>query len=410
MDVEIMETIRKLKHLFVFLLSGTVFLSCNSADYSSSIDLTKKHSVSVFDVFSDVKVIELETSENTLISEIRKVKYYDSRYYIMDVRSQQIFCFYEDGRFAYKIDAQGRGKGEYHYMQDFSIDVKNEKMLVLDPVVQRVHFFDLKGNFLRSYDINSDNVLGLIRVYPFQDSILLLVSMTHENLQFYSLKEEKIIYSHFSHDLPSTLHAFDPIDHVYMFEDKVLFLVPLSREIVDISAMVPEPYFAWCFGEQNNTDQQINRLLEEIKIKQQIPEYITLPYNVVGKNKILNHQIMKSFENERFRIAAIEFDDDFHFVVIDKTENHTVIFNSFKEGILLPFKFMQSDRAIAYYEPETSPEEIRMMEKRGMLEYYVSRNFKMYLPEIFHEDCRKIVENHNPMTDNPFLVIYRFKE
>lgn len=402
---------KTLKCLVIFLLNGIILLSCNSSDFSSSIDLTKNHTVSVFDVFSDVKVIKLETTENNLINEIKRVKYYDSRYYILDERSQQIFCF-DEGSFVYKIDSQGRGQGEYHYITDFSIDEKNEQMVVLDPVVQRVHFFDLNGDFLSSHDIKSDKVLGLNRVYPLQDSLLLLISVTYENLQFYSLMEEKIIYADFTYDVPSTLHAFSPTDHIYFFDDKVLFLAPLSREIVDVSAMVPEPYFTWSFGSNNNSEQQINKLLEEIRIRndQQIPEYITLPFKVVGKNKILTHHIMKSFENNRFRIAAIEFDNNFNFVIIDKTENQTVVFNSFEEGIMFPIQFIQSDRAINYYQPEIGPEEIELMEKRGLLDYALGRNFTQYTREILHEDCRKIVETHNSMTDNPFLVVYKFKE
>ena len=408
-----MKIIKKLSfptYIQILLLVAYMLMGCTSPDYPSSIDLTKKQNVSLFDVFSGVRVIKLETIQDNLINDISKVRYFDSRYFILDERSQQIFCFNESGNFVYKINAQGRGKGEYHHITDLAIDEKNKQLVVLDPVVQRVHFFDLNGNFLSSHDIKTDKVPGLNRVYPLQDSILLLISLTYENLQFYSLKEEKIIYADFEYDVPSTLHTFSPYDHVYFYDNKVLFLAPLSRELVDVTAMIPEPYFAWCFGPDNNSDQQINRVLEEIRIKQQIPEYITLPHMVVGKGRILNHQIMKPYENKRFRIAALEFDDDFHFVIIDKVKNQTVVFTSFEEGVILPFRFMQSDKAITYYQPETTTAEMEIMEKRGLLDFYLSRNFKQYLPEILHENCRKIVENHNPMTDNPFLVVYKFKE
>jgi hypothetical protein len=399
-----------LNRLLLFLLVGILFPSCNTRDQPSSIDLTENQSVSVFDVFSDVKVIKLETAENNLINEIERIVFFDSRYYILDLRSQQIFCFDEDGRFVFKINSQGRGKGEYHYITDFAIDEKTNQLVVLDPVVQRVHFFDLHGRFLSSHDIKSDKVLGLNRVYPLRDSLLLFISVTYENLQFYSLKEEKIIYADFTYDVPSTLHAFSPTDNVYFFDDKVLFFIPLSREIVDITQMVPQPYFTWCFGANNNSEQQIKQLIEEINIKQQIPEYITLPYEVVGKGRILNHQIMRSFENDRFRIAVIEFDDNFKFVINDKKDILSMVFNSFKEGILFPFQFMQSDRSIVFFQPEIGPREIDMMESRGLLEYFLGRNFTVYSPDILHEDCRQIIRNHNPMTDNPFLVVYKFRE
>lgn len=401
---------KNLGYLTVLWVAGMLFFSCNRTDFSSSIDLSKNHNVSVFDVFSDVKAIKLETTENNLIGEIKRIEYYNYHYYILDERSQQIFCFDEDGRFVYKINSQGKGRGEYHYITDFSIDQKNEQLVVLDPVVQRVHFFDLKGNFLISHDIKSDKVLGLNRVYPIQDSLLLLISITYERLQIYSLTEEKTVYSDFTYDLPSTLHAFSPYDNVFFFDNKVLFLVPLSREVVDVSAMYPEPYFSWDFGPHNNSEQQIASLIEEIKIKQKIPEYFLLPWQAVGKNKILNHHIVKSFENNRFRIAAIEFDNDYKFVIIDKIDNQTFVFGAFDQGIRLPYEHMQSDRAIAFYKPEFGPRELNIIERQEMQDYFFGRNHLVFLPDILHDECRQIIQNHNPMTDNPFLVVYKFKE
>ena len=408
--MEILNAITRQYSLLVIILAGIVLPSCNTRDQSSSIDLKENQSVSVFDVFSDVQVIKLETTENNLITDIRKIEYYNSRYYILDERSQQIFCFDEEGSFVFKINSQGRGQGEYHYITDIAIDRKNNQLVVLDPVVQRVHFFNLQGNYLISSDVKTEKVMGLIRVYPLEDSILLFTSFTKELLQFYSLKEEKIIYADFTYDVPSTLHAFDPMDNVFFYDDKVLFFVPLSREVADVTKMVPKPYFTWCFGVHNNSEQQINRLIEEINIKQQIPEYITLPYEVVGQGRILNHQIMKSFENNRFRIAAVEFDDNFKFVIQDKREQHNLVFSSFKEGIRFPFQSMHPDRSIVFYQPEIGPREIEMMESRGLLEYYLGRNWTLYTPEILQENGRHIIENHNPMTDNPFLVVYKFRE
>lgn len=405
-----MKTTKHVKCLFVCLFSGILFLSCNIPDHSSSIDLSINQNVSVFDVFSDVEVIKLETSENSMISQIKRVLYYDFHYYILDMRSQQILCFANDGSFVYKIDSQGKGPGEYHYIQDFTINKENKQVVALDPVVQKVHFFGLDGNFLHSHDIKSEQVLGLNRVYSMKDSLLLLISNTYERLQIYSLKEGRMVYADFNYPVPSTLHAFSPKDNIFFFDEKVLFLIPLSREIVDISSLKPEPYFTWDFGVQNNSDKQIKLLLDEIRIKQQIPEYITLPYEVVGANKILNHHIMKTFENKRFRVATLEFDNNFKFVVTDKTNNRTSVFESFQEGVLFPFEFMQFDRAIVYAMPEIGPLDVEMIKREGMEDYYLGRNFTLYTTEILKEDCRKIIESHNPMTDNPFLVVYRFKE
>ncbi len=394
--------------VIIMWISGIVLFSCSSDDYSSSIDLSENHTVSVFDVFSDIHAIQLETSEDFLISRIASVgqiDYYDDRYYILDLRSQQIFCFDKHGQFVFKIDSQGKGPGEYHQINVIAIDRNNEQLVLLDPVVQRVHFFDLNGEFLSSRYIKDDRVLGLTRVYPMDDSLLLLTSLNYEHLRFYSLKEDKTVYADFAYDVP--LRAFSPLDNVYFFNNEVYFLPALSSDIVNVTNMYPEPYFTWCFGGDNNSEQQINRLLKELSNRQK--QYI-VPFQGVGKNKFLNHYILKSFENERFRIAAIEFDDDFKFVIIDKNKNQRLVFSAFKEGIRLPYQYIQSDRAIAYYKPDFGPSTISMIEKDGLQDYYFKRNHLLYSPDILHEDCRKIIENHDPMKDNPYLVIYTFKQ
>ena len=395
--------------VIIIWISVIILFSCGSDDYSSSIDLSKNQTVSVFDVFSDIHVIQLETSEDFLINRIGpigQIEYYDDRYYILDAHSQQIFCFDKYGQFVFKIDSQGKGPGEYHQINVIAIDRNNKQLVILDPAVQRVHFYNLNGEFLSSRYIRDDKVLGLARVYPMDDSLLLLISVTYEHLLFYSLKEDKTVYAAYPYDFRPNA-AFSPIDNVYFFNNEVFFSPPLGSDIVNVTNMNPEPYFTWCFGPDNNSDQQINRLLKELSNRQ---KHYMLPYQAVGKNKILNHYILKSFENGRFRIAAIEFDYDFKFVVIDKNKDQTLVFSAFKEGIRLPYEYIQSDRAIAFYKPDFAPRTISMIEKDGLQDYYFKRNHLLYTPDILHEDCRKIIENHDPMKDNPYLVIYTFKK
>ncbi|MBW6537755.1 MAG: hypothetical protein K0B11_22290 [Mariniphaga sp.] len=51
-----------------------------------------------------------------------------------------------------------------------------------------------------------------------------------------------------------------------------------------------------------------------------------------------------------------------------------------------------------------------LIELDGLQDYYFNRNHKKYLPEIFSKEDQKRLEKFNPMTDNPFLVVYKFRE
>jgi len=385
-------------------------LSCDPNLNTASIDLSRNDNVSVKDVFSNISVIQLESLNDNMITDISRIHYYNSHYYLLDERSQKIFCFDENGCFVYKIDSQGKGRGEYHYITDLAIDDKKERLVVLDPVVQRVHFFDLNGKFINSYKLNNDKVFGLNRVYPMNDSLLIFTSLTFESLIFYSLNDEKILYSDFSYDVPSTLHAFSPNDNVYVYNDQLFFLPPLEKDVFAVTNIIPELSYSWCFGINNNSKNDITRLLQELELMETRQDFFSRASLAVGKNKFLKHHIMKPFENERFRIAVLEFDNDFMFVLIDKIEKKEMVFRSFSEGIRFPFQFMQSDRVITPFQPPLSPREKRVYEKGGVLDYYQKRSHLFYSSDILSEKCRLIVENHNPMTDNPFLVVYKFRE
>jgi hypothetical protein len=393
-----------------FMLLGTFLLSCSNHDNSNSIDLSKNQEVSVFDVFSDIEVIQLETTEAGLISQIVRIQYYNSRYYILDQQSQQIFCFDEQGRLIFKISAQGKGLGEYHYITDFNIDARKEQLVVLDPVVQKIHYFDLNGKYLSTYFIKTDYVIGLNRVYPLEDSLVLLISVTYENVLFYSLEKDQIIHADFSYDVPGTLHTFSPRDNVRFFENKSLFLKPLTNEVAEITAGEIKPFFTWDFGKENNTSEQISRLIEEIKIRQEKRDNFKVPYQAVGKNKPLSHHIITFTETPRFRIAVVEFENDFKYVVIDKEENKVKVFNLFREGIRIPFQQFQTDRAIAFYKHPYTERTLAIFESEGTKDYYMEREKRLYALDILSKKDREIIENHDPMKDNPFLVVYKFKQ
>lgn len=385
-------------------------LSCNNPEYTSSIDLSDDQDVSAFDVFSSIEIVDLETIDKSLISGIRRLQYFDSRYYILDQTSQKIYCFDANGHFLFNIDSQGKGPGQYHYITDFRIDKLNQQIVLLDPVVQRVHFFDITGNFIETHDVLSNEGLGLNRVYPLPDSLLLFFSFSNEDLLFYSLREQRILFSRMPFSSEGNLHGFIPNDNVFFYEDKVLYQLPLSREIEDITEIHAKPYYTWCFGRYNNSDEQINNLIGELRLREQDQNNFLHPWHFVGKNKILTHHLIKSHENKRFRIAIVEFDDNFKFVIIDKTTNNVKVFSAFQEGITMPFEFMFPDRIVMYNVPELGQRDIERLKTDGLYENYIGRNRRFYNSDILNEDCRKILENHNPMTDNPFLVVYKFKE
>ena len=399
------------------LLFAVLMVSCTTHSHEGSINLHQDNSIPLSELFSEVRLLPLETTPESFISQIREIVYHQSRFYILDSRLQKIFCFDENGKFLFRIAAQGKGPGEYSFIQSINVDAANQQLMLLDPATARVHYFDLDGNFVQTVRIITDKVMGLNRTFAINDSILLVASITYEQLLFYNLNQAKVDTAYYSWDVPSTLEGFMPGRNVYQLEGRTYALPALGREIMDVSDIEPIPYYTWCFGPDNNSDEQINRLLEEIRGLQPMSAKLMFPFQAVGPGKILNHHIMGVFETSRFRIAVVEHNNQLKHVVIDKQLDKTHVFQTFEEGIIMPlFHNLHSRYAIDFYTNDT---QLAYSEERKarIKSYYpdfpdeaFDRQPQTFTIEILNEADRQIISNHDEMTNNPVLVLYRFRE
>lgn len=110
-----------------------------------SIEKLVKNELSLSDIAEEVKYLALDDS--IMLSKIWKVQKAKTGYFIKT--NDGLFHFSNDGDFKYQIGKQGKGPGEYVYVEDFTIDCKNQLIYILG--VKRVHVFNFQGAFLRSF-------------------------------------------------------------------------------------------------------------------------------------------------------------------------------------------------------------------------------------------------------------------
>jgi len=391
--------------LLILILSVVTFSSCKLATNKNDvINLLRNDKVSIFDFFSEVSVVPLQTPSDVILAEIIQVEYFNSHYYALDAKSQKIFCFDEFGNYVFHIEAQGKGPGEYNYITHFSIDPGNMLLILMDPAVQRVHFFDLQGNHVLSHTFQLDKVMGLSQAYLLTDSLLFVTSITHEHINFYCLKSGTVVYAGYDYSkwVPSTVGPFSN-SKVYRHNNRLYTLLPLSQEIVDITDGKLIPVYHWDFGKFNNSANQWTNLLDELSGEKANMRYL---FEAVGRGKSLHHAIWDVSENKKFRLAILEFDNNWKHVITEKESGQKYVFNEFSEGVnFIPSAtFFHSDRIVSI--------EIPGLENlRKSLPHEISRrNFAFYKTDFFAPEQRQIIQNHDPMTDNPYLVVYKFKE
>ena len=129
--------------------------------YLFEIEKVKKNPDKVFfysTIYKRVSIIPLETNESCLIGIISKIRVFDQFIFVLDFSSAKtLFVFDKEGHFIRKIGNVGQGPGEYIMPIDFTIDIDNKALYILDYPLQRINKYDLAtGRFIQAIDLKKE--------------------------------------------------------------------------------------------------------------------------------------------------------------------------------------------------------------------------------------------------------------
>ena len=387
-----------MRPIMIFIIAGMFFLSCSHRNEQSSfIDLRQQDSVSIFDIFESVDVVFLETNEQSLIGNISKVGCFKNRYYILDGKQQIVFCFDSIGNFLFRISQRGHGPNEYIYLGDLSIDPYNNQLLLLEPYGNLL-VFDLDGQFLSKIRLPSE-VVAYNRVYPIDENNLLFSSFTYDELVFYNRQEHTIFDRRFGIDADRLGFGLFSPHNIYHYQGDLFFSPPPFNEIINLS---DSSVFSWNFGKRTNTKEKVKQLKKfiltsNIDFNPKPPYYEG--YDWIGQNKLGNVPF-QNFESSRYRFYYLQTKHNFtKYIFYDKKTKKPVIFGKTKEGITFWF-------------PQFNGESI-VLRERGWVKKIgnpdIDKDLVYYHPDIFTKEQRQQYESRKE-DDNPFLVIYNFKQ
>ncbi len=142
-----------------------------------TVDITKQSDISEF-VSSFDGYVCLETNEDCLVDEIRKLKMVGDTIYIADDTKITMFSR-RDGSYLGKIHKQGRGPGEYITLTNF--DVFDSKLYVLSSIDEEIIEYSSCGDVLRTIDTKEG----------FRD----LLVMNENNIWLYSSDSNDLMYN-----------------------------------------------------------------------------------------------------------------------------------------------------------------------------------------------------------------------
>ncbi len=398
-----------IRYIFIIQIVSVIIIllcnSCNSDIENSSINLMDNQDVSISDVFEEVRIVELENTEGSLVAQISQVVYYGEKFYVLDSKQQKIFCFDKTGKFISTISQQGQGPGEYVYVSSIALDDYNKHLVFLSPPTQQLLVFDLDGNFLKKLNVSTESVMGLNKVFTLNNSIYLLTSLTENQLVFFDGNKKTVIKKDFP--LPVLIPQLIPLFNTYQLNGRTFVNPALSQVVLEVTEKENRLHYSFDYGLLNNTDRQISVLQNFFRDSPDI--HSQRRHELIRSDGYLNHKLIKVMESNRFIIKLVAIENSIKHVIIDKTLDETFVFDFFKEDIVINMHFdIHQERYLIAYEARNFRDEESNKEFFGP--WYPFYKADYFNKSILREEDVLFIDQHNPMTDNPFLVVYTFKE
>ena len=223
----------KTMFLFIPLIFLSVFSTWGISPEKTKeviIDLTSDKNVKESGVFKIDKIVKLETTNDCLLRPINKVIHHDGKLFIQTqiIKGGEIFAFEESGKFLYGIKC-GRGSNEISSALDFTIDPKNNQIMVPE-FYKWTKVFDLEGRYVKTLTTPSvvniatvgDNLIGFDSDLPKDWSHFCQIQEGGKVIKQFMPKPQGLLrYTSFVHPCPFTRIDKDNILVCDLFTDTI---------------------------------------------------------------------------------------------------------------------------------------------------------------------------------------------
>jgi hypothetical protein len=334
------------------------------------------------DIVDSYDMIKLETNKDCLIGDIQKLVIYDNKIFIL---SRNIYCFNMKGKFIYSISNKGKGPKEFLKLQDFSI---NDSLLYL---------YDNFGRKLNIYNVNNGAYINSIKVIHSAHEMEINNDFLYFNRLGISnnyVKGNEMLISHHINSpekitayFPSNLYIGNIVNQLIKTNNSCYWIDPIACNIYKLDGNKVVNFLHLNFGSKNVQSHEIS--------SSRYTSYSAL--REAGKAFGLE----EFYESSKLFTAKVFIGTNICFVVIDKTNNKSVIFKGFF-GNLEPYQFMEkiiaSDSTNFY---SIIPAHI------------VNKQFQKIQKSqiIIPPECENIIKcfQETKDSDNPILLVYKYK-
>ena len=149
------------------------------------IDISHDSEAYLSEIAEEVDMVKLETTENSLIKEIRDVEILNDHYFIYHDVYSEVLMFDLNGQFIKKVGQIGRGPGEYIALTQIVVDNENRRLLIN---TRGIMIFDHNGIFVEHIKLEKGSPTSMLvrdkQLYCFHNAFEWLNSGKRESSSF----------------------------------------------------------------------------------------------------------------------------------------------------------------------------------------------------------------------------------
>lgn len=351
--------------------------------YTAQADISKPGEVSFFDLFSKAEIISLETNEHSQIRNITKAIPYKNKYYVLDYMNAKIIIFDAAGNYVNKIDNPGADPGEYFNISDFNIDEANKQLVVLTPVNQTMHKYDLAGNFQANYKLPPIAKAYKSFIFLNADTTAYFTFDEGNRLKFYSSKRDSIVKESFPEATNILnnycLMEFPYGNHLHRPLSDTVYKIEKAGGII--------PAYKWDFGESSNTEKQLKEL-EKIPAN----EFRSFHRKMINSD-IINQVSQLRGGNSRFLFCQLWREGKRINIFHDKTNLKNYVFERTIENAGIAPLYWHEDYMIGCYTADIID----------------AIDIDDFIPDAILDEKNIAIKKRLTENDNPILIKYYFK-
>lgn len=327
---------------FILLFIMYNFLSCTDKTTHQQIihiNLEEDQTFHIYDIFSKIEIVPLETNKHSLIQSISKVIEHDSCLYILDSRQKSLFIFNQKGSFINKINTIGRAPNEYYLLDDFIINKYSNTLECLDPM-GKILTYNLQGDYLSTIYLPHPPMAYHYLLALNKDSILLYTNPTPHNdptFRIYSRQKDSIVTQFAKQKRIINGGCLSPIE---VYKDTIYFTQALHNDIQYISKDTLLPAYEWNYGKYTYDIGKM-KLPDLTTSEAQIQFYNNTMYS-----EKIPYILGFNYQNDKYFFSSLFMKEKIINNFYDKKTKKKIVFSKNQEGIGIYPYYMDNEKII----------------------------------------------------------------